>query len=259
LFPPDHYYADVFMRAALHFFDVTILTRGVVSLVIGALAAYGIAILLFRRLTPAYAHACAATLVGVGLAVYWLRFDHELLAEDRYYMRTVLLVGTAVLGAVAATFAVRTEGRLEKRLPLLSRLLTAMAAGPAVRAIAGAMALLALIHAVETAKFVGAFTQYRAAVRALAQGGDSDRALGDPQFVSAGRIHADLDPLAWPSTTHFLSVLVVPDFAPSRLVVDPRANYFWLSCRTATRNQETDRALPVHSRQLVRLHACLHR
>ncbi len=259
VFPPDYYYADVFMRAALHFFDVTILTRGVAGLVVGALAAYGIAILLLRRLTPAYAHACAATLVGLGLSVYWLRFDHALLAEDRYYLRTVLLVGTAALGAVAAAFAVNFEGGLEARVPLLTRLLTVVAAGPVARAIAGATVLVTLIHAVETAKFVGAFTQYRAAVRALAMGADSDRALGDSQFVSASRIHADLDPLAWPSTTHFLSVLVAPYFAPMRLVIDPRANYFWISCRTATRNQETDRALPMHSRQLVRMHACLHR
>ena len=81
-------------------------------------------------------------------------------------------------------------------------------------------------------------------------------------LVCAGcvlHVHRDLDPLAWPSTTHFLSVLVAPDLAPRLLVVDPRANYFWISCRTAMRNQETNRALPAHTRLLVRLHACLHR
>jgi len=54
-------------------------------------------------------------------------------------------------------------------------------------------------------------------------------------------------------------VLVVPRFAPERLVVDPTANYFWLSCKTAADNQMADRALPMESRRLIRTHACLHR
>jgi hypothetical protein len=41
--------------------------------------------------------------------------------------------------------------------------------------------------------------------------------------------------------------------------VDPQAYYFWLSCETATANEAADRAVPVESRRLVRMHACLHR
>jgi hypothetical protein len=41
--------------------------------------------------------------------------------------------------------------------------------------------------------------------------------------------------------------------------VDPKANYFWLSCKTATANQEADHVIPADSRRLVRVHACLHR
>jgi hypothetical protein len=52
---------------------------------------------------------------------------------------------------------------------------------------------------------------------------------------------------------------VAPGFAPHRLVVDPAGNYFWLSCETATANERADRAVPVETRRLVRLHACLHR
>jgi hypothetical protein len=258
LFPPDYYYAAVFYRAALHFFDVTILTQGIMGVLAGALAGYGIAVLALRRISPNYAPVCAAALVAAALAFYWLRFGHPPVAEDRYYMRTVLLIGTAMSGIVAAAYAVWTEGDLSERT-ILSRAMTALAGGVWAQALVGALALVVLIHAVETARFVEAFGQYRAAVRALAMGAESDGALGDPQFVSAARLHRDLDPLAWPSTTHFLSVLVAPDFAPRHLVVDPRANYFWISCRTATRNQETNRALPAHARLLVRLHACLHR
>jgi hypothetical protein len=257
LFPPDYYYAAVFYRAALHFFDLTILTQGT-GVLAAAIAAYVVAVLAFRRLTPACAHIAAAAVVTAGLGVYWLRFADPLLAEDRYYMRTVLLIGTAGLGIVAAAVVISTEGGFGERA-VFSRAIAALAGGAWAQAFVGALALVMLIHAVETARFVEAFTQYRTAVRALAMGDETDRALGDPQFVSAARIHRDLDALAWPSTTHFLSVLVAPDLAPRHLVVDPRANYFWISCRTAMRDQETNRALPAHTRLLVRLHGCLHR
>ncbi len=257
LFPPDFYYAAVFYRAALHFFDPAILMRGT-GVLAAAIASYVVVVSALRRLTPVYAHIFAAALVAVGLTVYWLRFADSVLAEDRYYMRTVLLVGTAGFGIVAAAVATWTEGGLADRT-LLSRGIAILAGGAWTNALVGLVALVMLVHTVETARFVQAFTQYRTAVRALAMSADTDRALGDLQFVSAARIHRDLDPLAWPSTTQFLSVLVAPDLAPRHLVVDPRANYFWISCRTAMRNQETNRTLPAHTRLLVRLHACLHR
>jgi len=83
---------------------------------------------------------------------------------------------------------------------------------------------------------VTAWTDYKAAVRALARGAASDPKLGDSHFVSSTRISADLNRLSWNSTTPFLSVLLAPGFAPARLVVDPAANYFWLSCEAATTN-----------------------
>ncbi len=90
-------------------------------------------------------------------------------------------------------------------------------------------------------------------------GGASDPALGDARFVSSKRIGDDLNRLSWFSTTPYLSVLLAPGFAPARLVVDPASNYFWLSCRTATANETAQRAVPVESRRLVRIYACLHR
>jgi len=56
-----------------------------------------------------------------------------------------------------------------------------------------------------------------------------------------------------------LSVLVAPGLAPKRLVVDPRANYFWASCETATANELAERAIPAESRLLIRTQACLRR
>jgi hypothetical protein len=118
--------------------------------------------------------------------------------------------------------------------------------------------LVLLVHAVETAKFIRAWTDYKGAVVSLAMSATSDPALA-PRFVSSERINPALNRLAWSSTTHFLSVLAAPGLAPRRLVVDPNASYFWLSCAAATANRDADRVLPSGSRELVRVYACLHR
>jgi hypothetical protein len=122
----------------------------------------------------------------------------------------------------------------------------------------GALVLSTLVHGVETFKFASAWTNYKAAIRTLATGTVSDPDLGDPRFVSTARSGADRSPLSWFSTTEFLSILVSPGYAPTRLVLDPDPNRFvWLSCRTATVTYEADRAIPKESRDLVRVHACL--
>jgi hypothetical protein len=114
------------------------------------------------------------------------------------------------------------------------------------------------VHVVETGKFVAAWRDYRAAVAALAIGDESDPALGNPRFVSSDRIAADLNRLSWFSTTPYLSV-VLANFRPNRLVIDPAGNYFWLSCGTATANEKAARATPESGRDLIRIYSCLHR
>jgi hypothetical protein len=209
-----------------------------------------------RLASPLY----SVLIVTLALVAHWVWFDHALHAENRYYLRTVLLIVIPMYGGLSAAYASRADGDLIVGIPLLSRLLSALAKDGAVRLATGALALVMLIHVVETAKFVTAWTHYKDAVRALATGTISDPALGDPHFVSSSRIGTDLNRLSWFSTTQFLSVLVSPDFAPARLVIDPRReNYFWLPCKVATANENADRAIPVESRRLVRVHACLHR
>jgi len=68
-----------------------------------------------------------------------------------------------------------------------------------------------------------------------------------------------LNRLAWNSTTPYLSVLVARGLQPTRLVVDPDTNYFWLSCETATKSEYVSTAIPAESRSLVKRYACLHR
>lgn len=259
-FTPDDYFAKFFVRAALNFFDVSILTdTELLQLLLGTIAGYGAAFLIVRRLTPTNAHVCAAAIVSVVLGIYWLWFDHALHAANRYYLRTAIVILTPVLGALAAAYALDAEGRLTLPVPLLPRLMAALAGRATVRAITGAVLLVTLVHAVETAKFVTAWTHYQAAVRALAVGTASDPTLGDPRFVSSARIGDELNRLSWFSTTHFLSVLVAPEFAPTRLVVDPNADFSWISCATATANLAANRVVPAESRKLVLLQTCLHR
>jgi len=141
----------------------------------------------------------------------------------------------------------------------LARWASAIEGTVSPRILAGAFLLTMFVHAVETSKFVSAWLDYKAAVRALATGPASDPELGSAEFVSSRRIGAGLNRLAWNSTTPYLSVLVAPGLEPTRLVVDPTAGYFWLSCQTARQSEETSNAIPAAARRLIRMHACLHR
>lgn len=258
-FPPDEYFAGVFDRAALHVFDLHILACDLAQLLFGTIAIYCLACYLLWRLIPLSAPAYSVLLVIALLTGYWLWFDHALHAQNRYYMRTMLLVVTPMLGTLAAGYALRAEGHLPNIIPMLPRLMSMLATKVMARALVGALLLVILVHAVETLKFVAGWAQYKAAVRALAMGVGSDPALGDPHFVSSSRIDDSLNRLSWSSTTPFLSVLVAQAFAPSRLVLDETANYFWITCQTATESELEQRATPAAGRRLVRLHACLHR
>jgi hypothetical protein len=256
-FPPDDYVGDALRRAAWHVFDASILTGDLVLLLFAVLASYAIAFLLLRRLAPTEAPIYAGAIVVVMLVAYWMWFDQALHAENRYYLRTVVLIATPMLGVLAAVRALDADGRLRMLLP--SRLMELFTSDGAGRGAAGAVVLILLVHAVETARFIRAWTDYKGAVVSLAMSATSDPALGDPRFVSSERINPALNRLAWSSTTHFLSVLVAPGLAPRRLVVDPNASYFWLACGTATASRDADRAVPLGSRELVRVYACIHR
>ena len=67
MLPPDDYYAGVFLRAALHFFDFTIFQVSVVVLLFAVLAGYGVILLVLSRLIPDRAYLYAAAIVAVML------------------------------------------------------------------------------------------------------------------------------------------------------------------------------------------------
>jgi hypothetical protein len=256
--PPDDYFGSVVVPAAMTLVDPMNFTADLFLLLLAAAFGYGIVFLLLWRLSP-IAHIHAAATIAVALAVYWLWFDQSLHADDRYLLRTALLIGTPAFGMLATLFSLWAEGRLALPVPLLPQIMPALSSTAAVRTAIGLVTIVMLVHCVETAKFVTAWSAYKVAVRALATGNASDPALGDPRFVSSARINPKLDRLSWFSTTPYLSVLVAPGFAPARLVVDPEADYFWLSCETATENLASPSAVPLETRRVIRDYSCLHR
>jgi len=256
LFPPGAYFADVYVRAALGFFDAELLRTHIAILIIAVVAGYATVAAVLARVTV-FAAVYAFFIVLAGLAVYWLGFDQSLHASTRYYMRTLLVALTPLFGLAAALLVLDAEKRLRKLYPLLTRVMDVLRRLP-TSAVASVFLLVMLAHAVETAQFASAWSNYKEAVRQLATGPAADPSLGDPRFVSSDRIAPSLNRLSWFSTTPYLSA-VLANFAPARLVIDPSSNYFWLSCATATANQNAVRAVPRDVRMLIRTYSCEHR
>lgn len=256
-FPPDAYYADAFVRAALHFFDPELFKVEVVILLMGAVAAY--AVLGTTLSLAGLRHACIVALAFMLVLVvgYYLCCDKSIHASSRYYLRTVLVIVTPLLGGLAAIAALTSEGLTDGRLAWLQRTLVSPSHQLSC-AVASMFVIVLAIHLVETGKFLSRWSDYRAAVTSLAASNESDPALGNPQFVSSQRLPPTLAPLAWFSTVPYLSV-ILSNFSPERLVIDPQGNYFWLSCETATRTRDAKLAVPEHARELVRIYSCLHR
>jgi hypothetical protein len=256
---PDDYIARIILRAALHVFDLSYLVCDLVKLLPAVIAAYAVCLCVCLLLRLHNAQLLSVVLVGAALVVYWSVYDHSLHTQSRYYLRTILILGTPAMGFLAALQAIDAESARGFGIPLLPDLAGMLRSAGLARALLGAFVLVMLVHAVETAKFVTAWSHYKQAVKSLAMGTASDPALGDPRFVSAERIDDEANRLGWSSTSPFLSVLLAPKLAPARLVVDPDAGYFWLSCRTARDSADADRAIPAASRRLVRVYSCLHR
>src|SRR3954462_610708 len=94
MIPPDEYYADALMRAALHFFDPAIFQVNIVALLFTTIAAYAVLLLVLSKLAAERAYLYAAVIVTMALAIYWLWLDHAIHASSRYYLRTALVIVT---------------------------------------------------------------------------------------------------------------------------------------------------------------------
>jgi hypothetical protein len=131
--PPDSYFASILPAAMWNFIDIRVLLDRVPVLLFTALAGYGIAFLLISRFSR-NAQLYAAGVTAATLAVYWLRFDHGLLAENRYYLRTLLLIATPAFAVTATVHALLAESWLAIPLGFLRTASTVRAAGVAARA-----------------------------------------------------------------------------------------------------------------------------
>lgn len=256
---PDSYIAPVLERAAFDVFSLDVITGSLMRLLYSTLVLYAISFAVAYRFSKTRAHFYAAGFVAAVLGIYWLGFDHSLHADKRYCLRTIVLSAAPGFALLAIFYSLISEKRLAFRLPYQDYLIAARDNQTILRLVTGAFFLVLLVHTIETAKFVSAWTQYTAAIEKLAAGTASDPKLGDPRFVSSARVPAKLKPLAWFSTTPYLSALVAPGFKPQRLVVDPNDNYFWLSCRTASRSARGWRYFPTEPRELIRVYSCQHR
>ena len=256
LLPADDYYADAFMRAALHFFDPAIFSVSIVVALLAAVVAYGVMLGLISIWLPKRACIYALAILLMLFCIYWLHFDHSVHASSRYYLRTALVIVTPVLGVMAALAAMTSEGIVVGPFAKLQSSL--VSSRKSLCALASILVAVTAIHVVETGKFVTAWSRYLDAIAGLAMGNESDPDLGDPRFVSSGRTAPDLAPMEWFSTIPYLSV-IISNFQPNRLVIHPTGNYFWLSCATATRSRDRQLAVPVQARELVRVYSCLHR
>ncbi len=256
---PDAYIAGVMNAAALKFIDIGNLTEPAFVLLVVAIALDDVLTIALRRVATNKAHIISLVICVMLLFAYWFWFDRSLLAEDRYNLRTALLILTPVFGLTAAVQTMDDAARAQSPLPFLAPVANAIERAANPRVIFSALVLTLLVHAVETTKFVWGWTQYKAAIAALATGSAADPALGDARFVSSKRIEPALNRLSWHSTTPYLSVLLAPGVKPERLVIDPNTGYFWLPCDTAKQSERYSVALPAESRKLIRIYSCLHR
>lgn len=255
---PDSYFGEVRLRAASEFFEARIFASPLMLLIAAALAAYAALCALLSGAASRRAALAATALVAGALVLWWALFDSALHADNRYYLRTILLLGTCGFASIVGLMQLAREDTIVARLRPLKRALDLFASETFTRGALGAVVLVLCIHVVETTKFVRGFAGYRDAIRALAIGEAADPRLGAPFLVSSKRIGDDLNRLSWFSTTPYLSALVA-DFRPKRLVVDPAGNYFWLSCATAREAAEAPRAAPAQTREMIRVYSCLHR
>jgi hypothetical protein len=254
--PPDKYYADAFVRAALNFFDPAIFSVAVVVELLSAIVIYAAMSGVISFWFPKRACILALPVLLLLLCVFWLHFDHSVNASSRYYLRTGLVIVTPLLGVMAAFAAMTRDGLVAN--PLANLQCAPVSTRRGTCALASILFAVTLIHMVETGKFVTAWSRYRVAIATLAMSQDSDPALGDPRFVSSRRGPPDLATLEWFSTIPYLSA-ILSNFRPNRLVIDPAGNYFWLSCATATHSMERQLVVPLHTRELIRTYSCLHR
>jgi hypothetical protein len=251
--PPDPYTGKVLSTAAKNVFNIDVLLDRMLLLITTATCGFLLLLLALRRakfIAPVYV---SYFIVVVVLMAYWIFGDPELHADERYYLRTAVIVLTPAFAFLAICLAYT-----EQLIPLakfayaIPRTLFALFGA---QAIAGSLLLVLLIHGAETARFADAWHDHLVLFQKMVTQSSRSRE------VEIDAENPEYEELPWFSTLPYLSVLVAPDFKPARLAIDPRSDYFWTSCATATENvrKAGPNGIPVQSREMIRRYTCQHR
>ncbi len=254
-FVPDDYTGKVLASAAMNVFDPAILANRMLVLLAATAGGFMTLFLVLRSANMRHAPETSAAAALAALVLYWLFGDPALHASDRYYLRTALIVLTPALGVVAVCAAY--EGRLIRLAEKIYGVARGLFVNVGVRGVAVALLLVLLIHGAETARFAAAWDDHLVMFKKI---------VTEPQPQSPGIVNIDperpeFEELPWFSTLPYLSVLVAPGFRPARLAVDPKSDYFWISCATATASvrKAGPHGIPAQSRAMIRDLNCKHR
>jgi len=252
---PDAYTARVLSAAASNVFNPEILLDRILVLLAATAGAYLLLFLALWRAGAPYAAAAAFVAVVAALSVYWFVGGHEIHTENRYYLRTVIIVVCPLIAAASICAAFGSE--LVRPAAAVSRALHAIARRIGAGALAALLLLTITIHAVETARFAAGWTEYLAIFRSMV----SKAETSERKYVEIDPENPNFHDMPWFSTLPYLSVLVAPGFKPLRLVIDPKSDYFWVSCAklTASVRKGSDLGIPVQSRQMIRDYNCRNR
>ena len=251
--PPDNYTGKVLSAAAANVFNPEILLDRMLILLAATVAGFLLLFFVLRRAGLAYALNFSFGFALAALAAYWVFGSHELHADDRYYLRTVVIAATPALTVLAIGSAF--TGQLIRAAEIAYNFPRAVYSGLGARALAAVLLLILVVHGAETARFAIAWRDHLQMFTRLVS--EPSRA----KFVEVDPEVPEYEELPWFSTLPYLSVLVAPDFKPARLAIDPRSDYFWISCATATASVRKAGAhgIPKQSREMIRDYTCRNR
>lgn len=252
--PPDTYTSKVLSAAAANVFNPEILFDRVLVLLVVTVAVFLLLLAVLRGMRVPHALGISFGITLASLAAYWLFGDHELHADDRYYLRTAVIVLTPPLGVLAILIAF--SGEMVRPAEIVHRISRRLFLILGVNAIAASLLLLLVVHGAETARFAAAWRDHLFVFTKLVT-----EASRNTRFVEMDPEKPEYEELPWFSTLPYLSVLVAPGFNPARLAIDPKSDYFWISCATATASARKagPHGIPARSREMIRFYACEHR
>jgi len=252
---PDEYTARVLSAAASNVFNPEILLDRILVLLAAMAGGYLLLFLALRRAGVSHAAGAAFVAALAALSAYWFLGNHEIHTENRYYLRTVIIILCPLIaaGSICAAFGselVRPAGMFCKILHTVARRIGA-------GALAALLLLTIAIHAVETARFAAGWTEYLAIFRGMVSKAETP----ERKYVEIDPDNPKFHDMPWFSTLPYLSVLVAPGFKPHRLVIDPKSDYFWVSCAnlTASVRKGNGLSIPAQSRQMIRDYNCRNR